>query len=368
MRIKKITHERTAWVIVAGVELLLILGLVGWMGLSYWKSASAEKKKYQLPTMTVEAQPVEMGDYETFISTVGTLKANESVDIRAQDGGVIKEILFKSGTPVNKGETLIILDDQLLKANLAEAQARARLAKVEYERAENLFKKRAIPQSKRDDAKAKMEMADAQVEMSKVKLEQSILKAPFTGIIGLKDVSVGAYVKPAQEIVTLDNLNPIKIDFRISEIHLEKIKVGQNIAVEVDGFPHLQYTATIEAIDPIVDAAGHSIRARATMANPNFELKPGLFARIRFSESLHSNAMLVPESAIETEGNQEFVFVIVDGIARRAPIKTGGRNGKDVEVLSGLQPGMMVVTSGQMRIGEGFPVIVIPDKEKIGYK
>lgn len=366
--IKNILRPKSLWAIFALVELVIIICVALWALIAWLKDDDAAQKKYQLPTVTVEAKPVERTDFETFISAVGTLKANESIIVRPQEGGVIKSVSFSSGEYVKKGEVLLELEDRVLQAQLQEALAKRDTRKAEYDRAESLFAKKAYPKSKRDEALGNYKVSKASVDLMQAKVQQSILSAPFDGIVGLKDVSVGAYIKPGEEIVSLDNVDPILIDFRISEIHLDKVTVGQTVQVEIDGFSQNLYEATIEAIDPVVDAAGHSIRVRAKMQNRGRDLKPGLFARVRFTESLHEKTMIVPESAVETEGNQEFVYAVIDGIARRAPIKTGGRNGRDVEVKSGLQPGMMVVTSGQMRIGEGFPVIVVPDKKKLGYK
>ena len=355
------------WPIIAGLEAFLLLAFLAWQGISWWQSRDSKKKTFQYPTMNVEAAPVVLGEFESFLNAVGTLKATESIIVKAPDGGVVSQILFKSGDTVKKGDVLIRFDDSILQAELAHHQATEELKQKELDRATTLFEKHVFPQSKKDEAVAAHKTATAQVGITRAKLKHMELKAPFGGVVGLKDVSVGAYVKPGEEIVTLDSLDPIYVDFRVNEKDIDTIAIGKQVDVEVDGVPHNQYTGVIEAVDPLADTERHSIRVRALIKNTSLELKPGLFARVKMVERLATDIMLVPESALETEGNQEFVYAIVDGIAHKAPVKTGRRNGTVVEVTSGLQPSLMVVTAGQSRLGEGFPVVVVSDKGKLGY-
>lgn len=361
--------KKTSFFVIATiVQFLLLVGVGTWVGVEKWKVHKAQKKTFKLPTVTVEAQPVKRGDFETFISAVGTLKAKDSVVIRPETSGKVASVSFQSGSNVKKGDVLFSLDDRVIRAQLAEANAKLKNAKSEWVRYKKLFKEKAIQKSKLEQSQAAYEMAKAQADMMQARLNNTVLRAPFDGIIGIRDISPGSYVREGDEIVSLENIDPIYVDFRISEIYLERVKKGQTVEVEIDGFPQNLYEATIEAIDPGVDEKGHSIRVRGILPNPMKDLRPGLFARVRLPNTTHENIMLVPETSIETEGNEEFVFVILDGVARRAPIKTGGRNGKMVEVTAGLKPGMMVITTGQLRLGEGYPVITVDEKKKLKYK
>lgn len=361
------TDKKTVYLVVIVIQSILILSLAGWIGKGFWDHYQGTKRKYTPPTVTVEAKPVELGDFETFVTAVGTLKANDSIMLRPQEGGVVKEILFESGTYVKKGQVLLRLDDAVLRAQLAESEAKLTAAKADYDRTKALVKKKAAPKSKLDETMGIYKRMQAEVELSQAKLSQTVLKAPFEGFVGLKDISVGSYLKPGEDIVSLDDVDPIKVDFRVSETHVDRLKVGQEVEVTVEGFQNHLYTAVIEAIDPVVDETGHSIRIRGVFNNKDHLLKPGLFARVRFSDISHEDVMIVPEVSIETEGNEEYVYVVLDGVARKAPIKTGARNGKDVEVRSGLKTGIMVVTSGHLRVQDGAPVIVVPEHEAKGY-
>jgi len=356
------------WFIVALIECVLIFSAATWMGVQWWKTRTDSKKTMTLPTVTVEAKPVEMGNFESFINAVGVIKSHESIEVAAQEGGVVKDVRFKSGDHVKKDDVLVQMNDALLQAEKEEHQARLSQANITYDRYMKLFEKKAVPKSKKDEAFASKKIEEARLQMVEEKLERTLLRAPFDGIVGLKDISVGGMVKPGDPIVSLNNIDFMLVDFKVSEFYLDKLHVGKSLEIEVDGFPDNVYTATIESIDPVAEVKDHSIRVRAKIQNVSHELKPGLFARVKLTEDIAENTMLVPEAAIETEGNQEFVYAIIDGIAHHAPVKTGRRNGTVVEIKSGLKPGIMVVTSGQLRLGDGFPVLVVPQKAAIGYK
>lgn len=354
--------------IVIFVQTIVIIAMGAFIGIEKWQLYKAGKKKYSPPVVTVEAQPVRAMNFETFISAVGAVKSNETVTLRSQEGGFIKQIVFQSGSFVHKGDILVRFDDAVVNAQLDEAKARLFAAKTNFEREELLLKKEVTSKAAHDKAYAEFKMAEAAVATWKAKVALTVIKAPFDGLVGLKDVSAGAYIKPGEEIVTLDSVDPVIIDFRISETQHDRVSTGQSVDVEIDGFPDNIYTATIDAIDTQIEKMGHSLRVRASMPNPNNALKPGLFARVKFSGTVHENALVVPEGAVETEGNEEYVFAILDGVARRIPVKTAGRNGREVEITKGLAEGVMVVTAGQLRLSDGSPVIVVPEQKKTAYK
>lgn len=354
------------WVVIL-VEFLIILGLAAWLGTILWLNRPQEDASKKPDPRSVIAQPVKTTNFEVLLKVSGKLEATDSVVIKPTEPGVIKSILFTSGAAVEKDEILIQLDDTLDLARLQEAEAKLKHAEADYERAENLLKRQVGPAKERDRALAQLEMARAGVNTAQKKLEQTTLRAPFAGIVSIKNVSVGAYVKPGEELLTLVDITPIKVDFQVSEIYLKKLTVGQEVEVEIQGFPDNIYTAVIEAIDPVVESQGHSIKVRAIIPNRKGDLKPGLFATIILKTEIHQGVMTIPESAIETQGNQEYVYVVLDGVARKAPIKTGERNGKEVEVTTGLRPGLMVVTAGQLSIQDGYPVTVVDPKKIKAY-
>lgn len=317
-------------------------------------------KKRELPQSIVEALPVEVGVFNTFTSAVGTLKANESVVIRPQIEGTVKEIRFQSGDAVAKGDPLIFLEDSLYKAMLNEAQAKLELYKGKYERARILYERRSGTLKERDEMFAQMRITQAEVDKAKAQLAKTVLRAPFDGVIGLKNISAGAYVRVGEDLVTLDHLDPMKIEFRLGENMIDKVSIGKSLEVEVDGFPDNVFEAKVEAIDTNIDPMGHSLRVRALLENKEELFKPGLYVKVKLLTNSHENVVKVPESAVESRGNQEYVYRVEDGKARYTPVKTGGRNGEKVEILAGLESGQTVIVAGQMKVQDKWPVMAVP--------
>jgi len=291
---------------------------------------------------------------------VGTLKANESVIIRPEVEGVIQDIRFKSGDTVAKYDTLMSLQSGVYRALLKEAEAKLELYKGKYERARILYERRSGTLKERDEMYAQMKIAEAEVDKAKTQLAKTVIMAPFSGIIGLKSISPGAYVRVGEDLVTLDDLDPMKIEFRLGENMIDKVEIGKVVQVEIDGFPDNVFEARIEAIDTNIDPMGHSLRVRATLENKDELFKPGLYAKVKLLVSAHENVIMVPESAIESRGNQEYVYRVEDGKARYTVVKTGGRNGEKVEVLAGLKPGQTVIVAGQMKVQDKWPVMAVP--------
>lgn len=285
-------------------------------------------KKRELPQSIVEALPVELGTFETYTSVVGTLKANESVIIRPEVEGVIQDILFKSGDTVSKFDTLMHMQSGVYRALLKEAEAKLELYKGKYERAQILYDRKSGTLKERDEMYAQMKIAEAEVDKAKTQLGKTVIQAPFTGVIGLKNISPGAYVRVGEDLVTLDDLDPMKIEFRLGENMIDKVEVGKIVQVEIDGFPDNVFEAKIEAIDTNIDSMGHSLRVRAHLENKDELFKPGLYAKVKLLVSAHENVIMVPESAIESRGNQEYVYRVEDGKARYTVVKTGAETVK----------------------------------------
>lgn len=343
-------------------QTFLIIGGISFGGWFYWTKLRnpQESMRRELPKSVVEALPVELGTFETFTSIVGTLKANESIVVRPEVEGRIKEVRFKSGDFVNKGDILIVLEDTVYKALKKEAQARVGLWEKKYERARILYERRAGALKDQEEAFSNLEISRAELQKATSQLNKTKIRAPFSGVVGFRTISPGAFVRAGEDLVTLDDLDPMSIDFRVGENMLDKLEVGKIIQVEIDGFPDNIFEATIEAIDTNVDPLGHSIRARAQLANKEDLFKPGLFGKVKLLVSAHEDVLMVPESAIESRGNQEYVYRVEDGMARYTVVKTGGRNGEKVEILSGLQPGQTVIVAGQMKVQDKWPVTAVP--------
>lgn len=318
----------------------------------------------QMPSMPVKTAPVQRVDLAITASSVGTLQSHQSVTIRPEITGRVAKIHFREGQMVKAGTVLISLDDEITRAALAQAQAELRLATRNYKRAVDLFARNVGTGRTRDETMAQLDVSRAKVEVARADFNKTRLVAPFGGIVGLRQVDEGAYVKPGQDLVNLENINPIKVDFRLPETLLPMLKAGQKLKISVDAYPGQTFEGTILALDPRIDAAGRSVAVRALIPNSAGLLHPGLFARVTLTVAEHKNALMVPEESIVAEGDKFFVFKVMKGhVAREDVILGEHKNGK-VEALKGLAPGDIVVTAGQEKLDDGAPVTPINDNPK----
>ncbi|HYG86212.1 MAG TPA: efflux RND transporter periplasmic adaptor subunit [Azospirillum sp.] len=312
-----------------------------------------------MPPMPVEALPVKVGAVARTITAVGSLVSSESVVIRPEVAGRVAEIAFQEGQRVAKGAVLVRLDDSVAKATLAQAQASIAFDKAELARAEELLRQNAGPARNRDQAAAKLQADQAAVQLAQAQLEKLTLTAPFDGVLGLRKVSVGDMVQAGKDIVNLEAIDTLKLDFRVPENYLPAVKVGQKLAVLVDAFPGRKFEGDVYAIDPLIDVNGRAMAVRARVPNADFALRPGLFARVTLTLTVEQNAILVPEQSVVAFGTDQFVFKVVDGKAVQTKVKLGDRRNAEVEIADGLKPGDTVVTAGQLKIRDGAPVMVI---------
>ena len=340
--------------IIAGIFSLWVLGRLG--GLVLTKTCTAvldsgvtSRMGRRIKPVIVEAAKVSPGTIARRLQTVGRLRPNHSVTLKAEVPGKIEEILVKEGSSVEKDELLIQFDDRDVKAELLEAEATLELREAAFKRSEAIKKIDAAKNY--DEAKAGLEIARAKVATAKARLSKMQIRAPFSGIMGLIEPSVGAYVQAGQEIGTLVDNNPMKVDFKIPERNLLDAGVGQGVEIRLDGFPDKMFLATVEAIDSKIDAQSHSIPVRATVPNASGELRGGLFSNINLIVGEKGGALLVPESALERDGDTEYVWVIRRNKAHRQKVLTGSKEKGKVEIVAGLNNGDMVVITGQMRLG-----------------
>lgn len=307
----------------------------------------------------VEAARVVVDDVVVDIGAVGTLQPNEAVVVQPEIAGRIVRFGFEEGAKVEKGDVLVELDRDILQAELARAQSDLRLATANFERANTLARQGTGTLRARDEARAALDAARANEDLAEARLRKATIRAPFPGVVGLRQLSVGEYVNAGTRIVALSDIDPIKVDFRVPEIFLTRMRADQAIRVTVDARPGETFEGRIYAIDPIVDENGRAIRLRATIPNPDRKLSPGLFARVRIIVDTRQRAMLVPESAVFAEKDKKYVYQVVEGRAVLTEVEVGLRRPGQVEILSGLQSDAAVVTAGQQQIRDGSAVQVL---------
>lgn len=315
------------------------------------------------PPTSVETATVTPGSVSATITAVGTLLADEAVVIRPEIAGRVAAINFSEGQPVKKGATLLTLDDSIPRAEYDQAQADLALAKSNYDRAIDLFRKGSGSARSRDESLAALQATTARLALARAKLDKTRIVAPFSGLLGLRQVSIGDYLTPGQDIVNLVDVDPLKVDFRVPETFLAKLRTGQSINVQVDAFAGQTFAGEVYALDPRIDTQGRSVALRARIANPNAELRPGLFARVTLVTEQRNDVLLIPEQAIFARGADSYVYVIRDGKAVLTRIILGLRQGVQVEVVEGLAAGDQVVSAGHLKLRNGAPVrIVEPEK------
>lgn len=315
-----------------------------------------------MPPTPVEAAQVRIGTVERTVTAVGSLLSNESVVIRPEIVGRIAEIAFKEGQRVTKGTVLVRLDDAIARATLAQAQASIAFSRAELSRADQLVRQNTGPLRNREQASAKLLADEAAVQLAKAQLDKLVIAAPFDGVLGLRKVSVGDFVQAGRDIVNLEDIDTLKLDFRVPEMFLPAVRIGQTVKVAVDAFGGRSFDGAVYAIDPLLDVNGRALVIRARVANPDGALRPGLFARVSLTLTTVPNAVLVPEQAIVAFGKDQYVFKVVDGKVAQTRVVLGERRNAEVEIARGLAPGDMVVTAGQLKIRDGAPVAVVPGK------
>lgn len=305
----------------------------------------------------------------TDIPAIGSIRSDEHVQIAPEVAGRIAEIRFQEGEPVKEGEVLVRLDDALAQAEVADAEARFNLAKANFDRADTLSKSRNIAERAYDEAKANFETSRAAVELARVRLAKHTIRAPFSGIVGIRPLSVGAYVSIGASLVNLEKIDVLKVDFKVPEIYLADVRVGQAVEVSVDALPGRTFPGEIYAVDPLVDVNGRALQVRARLKNPDHILRPGLFARIVVKGQREREVVLVPESAVVPRGGETFIYRIQEGKAVESKVTLGQRRQGEVEIVDGLAAGATIVTAGHQRLRNGSVVDVVgtaPSQERGG--
>ena len=313
------------------------------------------------PAMPVEGVTVSPRALNQVVEAVGSLVANETVVIRPEVAGRISRFGFTEGQPVKAGVVLVQLDDSVQAAQLARAKATLALAQSDYQRRAELLQKQLISQTEFDQTASQLKVAQADVALAEAQLGKMRVRAPFDAVIGVRSVSPGAMVQAGQDLVTLVDVHPIKLDFRIPERYLANVRVQQEVELTLDALPGRTFTGKVFAIDPQLDEKGRSLILRAQVPNPKNELKPGLFARVALVLASKSDALMVPEQALvpNADGSRT-LYRVIDGKVAITPVKTGVRRNGEVEITDGLNAGDTVITAGHMKVQPGMVVTIIP--------
>ena len=316
---------------------------------------------------TQQATPVIVGVAEEKVFTdkveaLGTLRANESVDITSTVTELVTKINFEDNQTVNKGDVLIEMDAAEEIAELEEQKSFLDEAERQVNRLEPLVKKGAASESVLDERRREMQAAQARMNAIQSRLDQRIIKAPYDGVLGLRNISVGALAQPSTMITTIDDISIMKLDFSVPEVFLASLKQGVDIEARSEAYPDRVFKGTISGVDSRIDPITRAIEARAIIDNPDGVLKPGLLMKVELQKNPRQT-IVIPEEALIIEGSQHFVLAVVeqeDGqtITERREVSVGSRQFGEAEILNGLDAGIQIVTHGTMRARPGAPVTV----------
>ncbi|MCB0687963.1 MAG: efflux RND transporter periplasmic adaptor subunit [Saprospiraceae bacterium] len=292
---------------------------------------------------------------ENIINATGSLLSNELVQIAPDRSGKLIQLNFNESSYVKEGSLLAKIDDEELKAQLAKQKVQETMAIREEERAQELRKIDAIPQDEFERLQNAREQIQADIKITQVQIAKTGVRAPFSGIVGLRNLSLGAYVSPSQSIVELQQTNPLKLEFDIPEKFMQQIKVGQKVTFSIVGFEK-PFDATIYATSTEITPSTRSFKVRARCANPAGTLKPGNFAKVEVITGVNEHAIMLPSDAVVPVIDGQKVFVIKEGKVDERNVATGDRKNTMIEIISGIQPGDTVIVSGLLSISQNMPV------------
>jgi membrane fusion protein, multidrug efflux system len=316
-------------------------------------------------TATAEAQ-----SWQTSLEAVGTTKPVQGVTLTAEVPGTIATLAFESGDEVKKGQILVRLDSSVELAQLASAQAEARLAKLELERAQGLRAKSVNSAAELDAAEARHAQAEAAVANIRAVIGKKSIRAPFAGRLGIRQVDLGQFLNAGTPIVMLQALDPLYVDFSLPQRQLSRIDEGQALEIRTDAFPGATWTGTLDSIDPQVEPATRSVRLRALVDNEDQRLRPGLFVEVELILSERLEVVTIPATSVmyAPYGNSVYLVEAAEGevnegqlVAKQLFVRLGQRRGDLIAVDSGLDAGQTVVTTGAFKLSNGAPVIVNND-------
>ena len=313
------------------------------------------------PEQTVSTMKAGTSDWQPTLQAVGSLRAVNGADLSAEVAGIVGTLNFESGADVEKGTLLIELRDEDDVAKLHALEATAKLAGITLDRDEKQLASRAISQAVVDSDTATLASAKAQVAEQQAILDKKSIRAPFTGHLGIRQVDVGQYLNPGTMIVSLQQLDPLYVDFNVPEQALTQLSIGQKTAIKVTAFPDTVFEGEISALNSKIDEATRNVQVRASIKNPDHKLLPGMFASLSINVGKSDKFVTLPQTAVTYNpyGNTVYVVDATDPkklIAKQAFVTTGETRGDQVAVLSGIKEGDEVVTSGQIKLRNGAPI------------
>lgn len=356
------------WMAIFGLVLLLVLG--GLYGFNRFRQNAIQSffAHNRPPPASVSAVTATVQPVPQHATGIGSLSAVHQVTVTPETGGRVVKLFFQSGQVVKQGDPLVQLNDGPEQGDLANYQAQARMAGLSLQRSQSLSRRQFEAQQTVDQNQAQLDEARAQIAKTEALIAQKLIRAPFSGRLGLRQIEIGQYLSPGAPVATLTDLSALHVDFTLPSALRPQIKVGQEVEVAADAYPGRAFTARITAIEPQVSATTRTMQVQATMPNPGEALLPGMFVNAAVVLPSRPDTVVLPETAVEYTLYGDSVYVVrAEGQdtqgrpllkAVRTPVKTGAHWGDRVAILSGVKPGDQVVAAGQIKLQDGAAVVV----------
>jgi membrane fusion protein, multidrug efflux system len=346
------------------VTLLFVAGL-GFVKFKQIQTAIAQGAAFQPPPEAVTTIVAGQERWPSTLNAIGTMAAVRGVTVSADLAGIVEEILFESGESVREGQVLVVLDTRQEQAQMAAAEAQRVLARLNFNRMQDLLDQKVVSKAEYDSATAGTRQADAGVGEIRAAIERKTIRAPFSGILGIRQVNKGQYLAAGDPVVPLQALNPIYVNFGVPQQALGQVQVGRAVRVTTEQIGNAAFDGRVSAIDSVVDQTTRNIQVQATLANPSGVLRPGMFVQTAMPLGAEQRVVALPASAISYAPYGDSVFVVADlkddkghtyrGV-RQQFVKLGPARGDQIAVVSGVSPGDEVVTSGVFKLRNGAAV------------
>jgi len=345
----------------------VLLTALGFIKFKQIQTAVQAASSFQPPPQAVTSLVVKQEHWPGTMSVIGTMEAVHGVTVSADLPGTVARIAFESGQAVQAGQILAELDTRQERAQLASLEAQRDLARVNYARMDQLVKEGVISRAEYDQATAQQKASEANVAEIRATIERKTIRAPFSGILGIRKANLGEYLAAGGAIVPLQSLSPIYVDFGIPQQDANKVKVGSNLRITSDELVGAVFTGRVTAINSLVDETTRNLQVQATLSNPGGKLRPGMFVEVELGVGASRDVVSLPASAINYAPYGDSVYVITDmkdpkgqtyrGV-RQQFVKVDGSRGDQVAIISGLKAGDEVVTSGVFKLRNGAAVLV----------
>ncbi|PYS96535.1 MAG: efflux transporter periplasmic adaptor subunit [Acidobacteria bacterium] len=349
------------------LALAAFVGTVGFLKFRKIQASAAQSSSFQPPPEAVTTIIARQEVWQGSLGAIGTVAAVNGVVVSADLPGIVQKILFASGDEVASGDVLVQLDTRQEQAQLAAAEARLQLTHLNLERFRGLREQGISSQADYDTADAEQKQAEGSAGEIRASIERKTVRAPFAGILGLRQVNLGQYLKSGDPVAPLQSLDPIYVNFDVPQQELARMRSGAQVRVSAEGLPGVEFAGRITAVDTVVDASTRNVRVQATLENPKGRLRPGMFVTARVILDTRDRVVALPASAIAYAPYGDSVFIVEDlkgqnggtyrGV-RQQFVKIGSARGDQVAVLSGIDPGAEVVTSGAFKLRNGAAVEV----------